>query len=67
MSLRGFHIVFIFCSIILAGWFAHWQYEHFQETQVPSDLWIAGASAAACLGLVAYLFWFLKKVQKAGK
>jgi hypothetical protein len=67
MSLRGFHIFFILCAIILSGWFAFWNYENYQVSNASPDLLTTAASALIAAGLVVYMVWFLKKIQKAGK
>lgn len=64
MSLKAFHIFFILCSILLAGFFAFWQYENYAAAQAQTSLIAAAASAAVAVSLVFYLFWFLKKLKK---
>ena len=63
MSLKGFHVVFISASILLAFFFAAWCLglpEH------EGGGWRAAgiASAAAGLGLGAYEAWFLRKARR---
>jgi hypothetical protein len=56
MSLKGFHVVFVTASALLAFGFAAWL--------VAADRPAAGAaSVAAGIGLVLYEAWFLKKMR----
>ena len=50
--------------MVLAGFFAFWQYENYTVSQAQTSLIAAGASAAVTVSLVFYLFWFLKKLKK---
>ena len=63
MSLKGFHIVFIFVSTLLAlgcGCYCVWV-----DTMVGAPVYLGGAivSFAAALALVVYGFWFLRKMK----
>lgn len=64
MSLKGFHIVFITFSTLLALGGAWWCMRVNQEAGAPVYL----AGAIACLvvaaGLVTYGVWFYKKMKR---
>ena len=62
MSLKGFHVVFVTASALLAFGFAAWCVAAVAE---PGALRLAAgaASVLAGLGLVAYEAWFLKKMR----
>lgn len=57
MSLRAFHLLFIAISVALAFGFGIWCL-HNESTAAGVASFIVGA------GLVAYLFWFLRKTKK---
>ena len=61
MSLKGFHIIFIIASILMAFGFAYWAY--FQNTQTPATGYIATAiiSTLIGVGLVVYEVNFIRK------
>ena len=57
MSLRGFHVLFISASVILAlglGWWC-------AQNGSPVG---AGVSVLVAVGLIAYETWFLRKTGK---
>ena len=62
MSLKGFHVVFVSASVLLAFGFALWCFE-----AVPAPgagrLAAGAASILAGLGLARYEAWFLKKMR----
>ena len=62
MSLKGFHVVFVSASALLAFGFAAWCFGAAPE---PGAGWRAtgAASVLAGLALVAYEAWFLKKMR----
>jgi hypothetical protein len=62
MSLKGFHVVFVTASALLAFGFAAWC---FGAVPAPgTGRLLAGAtSVLAGLGLVGYEAWFLKKMR----
>ena len=64
MSLKGFHIVFIFVSTLLAlgcGCYCLWV-----DATVGAPVYLSGAivSFAAAVLLVVYGFWFLRKMKR---
>ena len=56
MSLRGFHVLFITASVLLALWVTKWC--------LPAHPVGAGASVLVALGLITYEVWFLRKTRK---
>lgn len=58
MSLKGFHFVFIFLSILLAIGFSAWSL--INNTAVPVGI----GSAVLAVLLVIYGIWFIKKSKK---
>jgi hypothetical protein len=58
MSLKAFHILFIFLSILLAAGCAAWSFVN--EVSVP----FGASSALVALALIGYGVWFLKKTRK---
>lgn len=64
MSLKGFHIVFITFSTLLAVACGLWCIQVNQIAQAP--VYIAGAvgSFIAALALVTYGFWFYRKMKR---
>jgi hypothetical protein len=62
MSLKGFHVVFVSASALLAFFFAAWCIRAVPQPGT-GRLWAAAASAAAGIGLVLYEAWFLKKMR----
>lgn len=55
MSLKGFHIFFIFMAILVAAGFATWSLMN--ETAVPVGI----TSAVLALLLLVYGVWFVRK------
>ncbi|MHA3771104.1 hypothetical protein ACXR0O_06140 [Verrucomicrobiota bacterium sgz303538] len=55
MSLKGFHIFFIFLATLLSIGFATWSLMN--QTAVPIGI----CSAVLALGLIVYGVWFVKK------
>jgi flagellar biogenesis protein FliO len=64
MSLKGFHIVFITFSTLLALGCGIWCVQVNQAAQAP--VYLAGAigSFVAALGLLIYGFWFYRKMKR---
>jgi len=62
MSLKGFHVVFITASVLLAFFFAAWCLGLGEQDKAP---WRAAgiASAVTGIGLVVYEAWFLRKMR----
>ena len=63
MSLRAFHIVFVVVSTALAFFVGVWAVGHYSQYGASSALAIGVLSLGLGLGLVAYGFWFLRKVK----
>jgi hypothetical protein len=65
MSLKGFHVVFVSASALVAFGFAAWCVGAVPEPGTGRVL--AGvASVLAGFGLVGYEIWFLKKMRGLG-
>jgi hypothetical protein len=62
MSLKGFHVVFVTASALLAFGFAVWCVAAVAEPGT-GRLAAAAASVAAGIGLILYEAWFLKKMR----
>jgi hypothetical protein len=62
MSLKGFHVVFVTASALLAFGFAAWCVAAAPEPG-KGRLAAAVASVAAGIGLILYEAWFLKKMR----
>jgi len=60
MSLKAFHVAFIVLAILLAGWVAVWGFTTDGGTWPPV---LGGASVLVGIGLVVYLWKFLKKMK----
>ena len=58
MSLKGFHIVFITLSILLAIGCAAWSFTN--QTALPFGI----ASVVAAVALLFYGAWFIRKSKK---
>lgn len=61
MSLRGFHIAFIFLSSLLAFGCAAGEFLTYRLMPAAMHLVIAVLSALGGVALVAYGLWFMKK------
>ncbi len=64
MSLKGFHIVFVVFSTLLALAVGAWCVRVNQVAGTPVFLMGAIISFAAALGLVFYGVWFFKKMKR---
>lgn len=64
MSLKGFHIVFIICSTLLALVLGAWCVRVNLLFGAPAFLAGAVASFAVALALVIYGVWFFKKMKR---
>ena len=62
MSLKGFHVVFVTASVLLAFGFALWCFEAAPEPGA-GRLAAGAASVLVGLGLIGYEAWFLKKMR----
>lgn len=64
MSLKGFHIVFITLSTLLALWLGAYCVRIYMRADAPAYLVGAAVSFAAAVGLVVYGVWFWKKMKR---
>ena len=64
MSLRVFHIVFIFLSTVLSFGFASWSHENYEVSQQMTDLVLTIAAAATGVGLIIYGIYFVRKTGR---
>jgi hypothetical protein len=62
MSLKGFHIVFVTASALLAFVFAAWCFRAAPEPGA-GHLAAGAASVLVGIGLVGYEAWFVKKMR----
>ena len=63
MSLKGFHIVLISLSSLLALGFGGWSVKAYRTTDQADHLAMALISFAGAVGLVVYIIWFARKVR----
>ena len=63
MSLKGFHIVFVTLSTLLALAFAGWSFRAWSAGSGGLYLALAAAGAVAAAGLLVYGAWFLRKMK----
>jgi hypothetical protein len=63
MSLRAFHIVFVTLSSLLAFVFAGWNLRGYAAAGSVTHLTLGAASGAFGLLLIAYGFWFWRKIR----
>lgn len=63
MSLKGFHVVFVSASALVAFGFALWCVAAVPDPGA-GRLVAAAAAVVAGLGLVAYEAWFLRKMRR---
>ena len=64
MSLKGFHVLFITASILLACGMGAWCLRHYARQEGGVYLGAALAAFVAAAALVAYEAWFLKKARR---
>ena len=66
MSLKGFHIVFVFISTALALGIGCWCI--YMDVIGGTHAYVTGAIAsfACAVGLVIYGFWFYRKMKRMG-
>ena len=67
MSLRAFHIFFIFCAIVLVFGLGIWQYQEYKVSQTGTALLGIAAAFAGAAGLAGYLLWFVNKMKEGSK
>jgi uncharacterized membrane protein YfcA len=63
MSLKAFHIVFVTLSSLLAFGFAGWVLRAYTESGARSDLLSGIGAAIFGVALIAYGFWFWRKIR----
>ena len=63
MSLKGFHILLISLSSLLAVGFGGWSVRAYRVTGDAGHLAMAAFSFAGAVGLVVYIRWFARKVH----
>lgn len=63
MSLKAFHIFFIFVSTLLTLGFAIWCFAEYRSENQISYLLFSILSAAGCVGLVVYGVRFVRKLK----
>jgi hypothetical protein len=64
MSLKTFHLLFIFASIVLAFGFAGWSLHSYFHDGPKLHLWFGALSIVVGLALVWYGKYVLKKLKK---
>ena len=64
MSLRGFHLVFIFLAILCSGGFYGWAFYRSELAQELGVTLIANLSGILAVGLAIYGIWFAVKKSK---
>jgi hypothetical protein len=64
MGLKGFHVVFISASVLLAAGIAAWNVRLYLGSYAARDLLTAAGAAVAATGLIGYEVWFLKKASR---
>lgn len=63
MSLKVIHVLFIVCSILLTLGFGGWCLQTYLQEKQTMYLIFALLSVVALGGLVAYMFWFARKLK----
>ena len=63
MSLKGFHLIFITCSVILAFGLLGWGIQEFLTTSRGSFLLWAALGLISALSLVVYEYFFIRKTK----
>ncbi len=63
MSLKSFHIFFIFSSICLSILFGIWQIRAAIQTRFILDWGMGVLSLLTSFALTFYLFWFVRKIK----
>ena len=63
MSLKGFHVLLITLSSLLALMFGGWSLRAWTATRETSHLALALFSFAAAAGLAVYVIWFYRKIR----
>ena len=63
MSLKALHLVFITASVTLSIGFGVWGFTEYRESQSALDLSYGIGGVVAVVGLLAYGWYFLKKLK----
>ena len=63
MSLKSFHIIFIFISTLFALFFGYWCYKEWLLYQDNIYLFYSIIALILCGGLLLYGKWFLKEIS----
>lgn len=64
MSLRAFHFFFIAISILLSAGLSYFGVNSYLANQEKASLFFGVGSAFACVSLIVYGIWFLRKSRK---
>ncbi len=67
MSLKAVHIVVIILSIAVSFFFGFWAVRDYQATANSLNLVWGVFSFIIGAMLIPYLFWFLRKIKRAGR
>lgn len=63
MSLKAFHIFFLFVSTILFIGLEFWGIRHYLLQGEPISLVLVGGTFVGCVGLIGYATWFIRKYK----
>jgi hypothetical protein len=63
MSLKAFHLVFLFSCIVLLLFLSGWCFSNYRNGGQQSELVFAGIGLGVALGLMLYTRYFLKKLK----
>ena len=66
MSLKAFHVFFVTVSTLFLAGFCFWSGREYFAVGGSANLFYAGLSLAAVIGLPIYGVWFLKKTKDVG-
>lgn len=64
MNIKGFHIVFITLSVVLAVWLALYEYNTYAMSGKASDLIVSIVSGIAGAVMLGYGAWFIHKIRR---
>jgi len=65
MGIKNFHIVFVTVSSLLCFGFGGWSWRYAEANQTGGYRMLGAASFGAGVALIAYGFWFWKKISAA--
>lgn len=65
MSLRWFHLVFLLFAIMGADLFGGWALHEYFTANDRAMLGLGVVSLIGGLGLAGYVFWFVRKAERA--